>query len=109
MRYGTPIYFQRKQKGAYDAAEGNYGPETTGEVKRYASVTDTGTETLHLVYGQLTQGGIATIPQGSLTIRLQRPYTEPFDQIRIGDGEQAKCYKADKARLFNRVFIVSEV
>lgn len=101
MRYATHIYFQRKQKGPYNATTGDYGPETVNEVKRYASVTDTGTETLNLVYGGPKQG--------SLTIRLQRPYTEPFDQIRIGDGEQAKCYRADKARLFNRVFVVSEV
>jgi hypothetical protein len=109
MRYNTPIYFQRKQKGAYNASDGDYGPETTEEVKRYASVTDTGTDTLNLVYGQLAQGGIAKIPQGSLTIRLQRAYAEPFDQIRIGDGEQAKYYRSDKARLFKRVFIISEV
>jgi hypothetical protein len=101
LRYNIPVYFQRKQKGAYNADTGNYGPETVVEVKRYASVTDTGTDTLNLVYGGPKQG--------SLTIRLQRPYTEPFDQIRIGDGEQAKCYGSDKARLFKRVFIVSEV
>jgi hypothetical protein len=101
LRYNTPVYFQRKQKGAYNADTGNYSPETVVEVKRYASVTDTGTDTLNLVYGGPKQG--------SLTIRLQRPYTEPFDQIRIGDGEQAKCYGSDKARLFKRVFIVSEV
>lgn len=101
MRYATPIYFQRKQKGAYNADTGDYGPETVAEVKRYASVTDTGTDTLNLVYGGPKQG--------SLTIRMQRPYEDPFDRIRIGDGEQAKYYSADKARLFNRVFIVSEV
>ena len=101
MRYATPIYFQRKQKGEYNATTGDYSPETTVEVKRYASVTDTGTDTLNLVYG--------SPKQGSLTIRLQRPYTEPFDRIRIGDSEQAKYYGSDKARLFKRVFIVSEV
>lgn len=101
MRYNTPVYFQRKQKGQYNADTGDYSPETTVEVKRYASVTDTGTDTLNLVYGGPKQG--------SLTIRLQRPYTEPFDQIRIGVGKQAKCYGLDKARLFKRVFIVSEV
>lgn len=101
MRYNTPVYFQRTQKGEYNATDGNYSPETTVEVKRYASVTDTGTETLNLVYGGPKQG--------SLIIRLQRPYTEPFDRIRIGDGVQAKYYRSDKARLFKRVFVVSEV
>lgn len=101
MRYSTPVYLLRKQKGEYNADTGNYSPETVAEVKRYASVTDTGTDTLSLVYGGPKQG--------SLTIRLQRPYADPFDQIRIGDGEQAKYYSADKARLYKRVFIVSEV
>ena len=101
MRYTTPVYFTRKQKGEYNATTGDYSPDTAQEVKRYASVTDTGTDTLNLVYGGPKQG--------SLTIRLQMAYTEPFDQIRIGDGEQAKYYRADKARLFKRVFIVSEV
>ena len=101
MRYTTPVYFTRKQKGEYNATTGDYSPDTAQEVKRYASVTDTGTDTLNLVYGGPKQG--------SLTIRLQMAYTEPFDQIRIGDGEQAKYYGVDKARLFKRVFIVSEV
>ena len=101
MRYNTPVYFQRKRKGEYNATTGNYGPETVAEVKRYASVTDTGTDTLNLVYGGPKQG--------SLTIRLQRAYTEPFDQIRIGAGEQAKCYSVDRSRLYKSVFIVSEV
>jgi hypothetical protein len=101
LRYNTPVYFRCKQKGPYDPDTGNYSPETVVEVKRYASVTDTGTDTLNLVYGGPKQG--------SLTIRLQRPYTDPFDQIRIGDGEQGKYYSVDKSRLYKRVFIVSEV
>lgn len=101
MRYSTPVYFLRKQKGPYNADTGNYGPETVVEVKRYASVTDTGIDTLTLVYGGPKQG--------SLTIRLQRPYTDPFDQIRIGDGEHGKYYSVDRSRLYKRVFIVSEV
>lgn len=103
MRFDTPIYFQRKQKGAYDATSGNYSPVQPEEVKRYASVTDTGTDTLMLVYGELKQG--------SKTIRLQMPYTEPFDKIRIGDGEQAKYYRVDRTRRlkWKQTFIVSEV
>lgn len=96
MRYDTPIFFQRIQPGAYNAITGNYGEDTTSEAKQYASVTDTGTETLHLIYG--------SIKQGSLTVRLQRPYTEPFDSIRIGE----KVYKVDLARK-SKSFVVSEV
>lgn len=103
MRFDTPIYFQRKRKGEYNAADGNYSPVQPEEVKRYAAVTDTGTDTLMLVYGALKQG--------SKTIRLQMPYTKPFDQIRIGDGEQAKCYRVDRERRlkWKHTFIVSEV
>lgn len=95
MRYNTPIYFQRIQAGAYDSESGNYANDTVTEVKKYASVTDTGTNTLQIIYGELKQG--------AKTIRLQRPYTEPFDRIRIGE----KVYRVDFARRSS--FVVSEV
>jgi hypothetical protein len=103
LRFDTPIYFQRKVKGPYDATTGNYSPATIDEVKRYACITDTGTETLMLVYGELKQG--------SLTIRLQMPYTEPFDRIRIGEGEAAKYYRVDRKRQLRtkQTFVASEV
>lgn len=101
MRYNKPIYFQSKKKGEYDPTTGNYGPETCEEAKRYAAITDTGTETLKLIYGD--------IKQRALTIRLQRPYEAAFDCIRIGEDESAKYYRVDMAKLHNRVFIVSEV
>lgn len=97
MRYDTPIYFQRNTPGEYDPTTGDYKPDTLNETLCYASVTDSGIETLRLVYGE--------IKQGSYTIRLQRSYTESFDCIRIG----AKTYHADMARLNKRVFVVSEV
>lgn len=96
MRFDKPIFFQRVQPGEYDAETGNYGADTVTEVRKRASVTDSGVETLKLIYGDLKQG--------SKTIRLQRPYTEPFDRIRIDN----KIYKVDFAR-FQRNFVVSEV
>lgn len=95
MRYNTPVYFQSIRAGEYDPNRGNYGADTITEVLRRASVTDTGTDTLKLIYG--------SIKQGSKTIRLQRPYKEPFDRIRIGD----KLYHVDFGR--QAAFIVSEV
>ena len=95
MRYNDPIFFQRVLPGEYDAKTGNYAEDTVTEVKKYASVTDSGDSTLQLVYGELKQG--------SKTIRLQRPYTQPFDRIRI-DG---KVYRVDMAR--RSCFVVSEV
>ncbi len=99
MRYDTPVYFQAVKAGEYDPSSGNYAEDTVTEVKRYASVTDTGTEALKLVYGSLEQD--------SLTIRIQPPFAEPFDFIRVGD----KKYKVDfKRKLYSKqIFIVSEV
>lgn len=96
MRYDKPIYFQRVRQGAYNATTGNYGEDIIAEEKRYADITDTVAEQLTLVYGK--------VKQESLTIRLQRPYKEPFNRIRIGE----KFYNVDKAR-YLKTFIVSEV
>ena len=97
MRYDTPIFFQSVTEGEYNATTGNYADDTVTEVKKYASVTDTGTQTMMLIYG--------AIKQGSKTIRLQRHYTAPFDSIRIGD----KVYKVDREKTHRNahIFVVS--
>ena len=94
MRFETPIYFQRVTPGEYDKTTGDYAPDTVTEVKCYASVTNSGTETLQL-------------KQGSLTVRLQNHYTEPFESIRIGKTQ----YRVDLARKLRtkHVFVISEV
>ncbi len=99
MRYDTPVYFQRIVRGEYNPGTGNYGPNTVTEVKQYASVTNTGRDTLNLIYGELKQG--------SLTIRLQNHYSAPFDRIRVG----GKSYRVDWSRSLRvkSTFIVSEV
>lgn len=98
MRFDTPIFFQRIQRGEYDPDTGNYGEDVTTEEVRYADVTDAGIETLKIVYGELKQG--------SKVIRLQNHYEEPFDRIRIG----RKTYRVDYARdlRVKQVFVVSE-
>ena len=98
MRFDTPIYFQTI-KSKYDASTGDYGIELDKEIKQYASITNAGDDTLRLIYGELKQG--------CLTIRLQMPYIEPFDRIRIGE----KFYKVDRVRELRtkQTFIVSEV
>ena len=95
MRYDTPVYFQTI-KSEYITETGNYGVSVLTEERRDASVTDSGTETLTLVYGG--------IKQGSKTIRIQRPYEKPFDRIRIGK----KLYQVDLSRK-GRNFVVSGV
>lgn len=99
MRFDTPVYFQRITAGAYDPNIGNYGADQVNETLRYASVTDTGAETLRLMYGELRQQ--------SKIVRLASPFLEPFDRLRIG----SVCYAVDLVRTLRRrqVLIVSEV
>ena len=49
MRYDTPIFFQMVVPGEYDKKTGNYVDYQIKEVIRYASVMDTGVETMKLV------------------------------------------------------------
>lgn len=99
MRFDTPIYFQRILSGDYDAETGNYKEDTVIEAQKWACKTDVGAQTQHVVFGELREG--------SLILRLQQPYTEPFDRIRVGD----KVYAVDTVRKlrFKQVFIVHEV
>jgi hypothetical protein len=98
MRYDTPVYFQTIET-EYDASTGNYGEDIITEEKRYASVTNTGIETLNIIYGE--------IKQGVKTVRLQNYYEKPFDRIRIGN----KVYRVDRERplRLKYTFVVSEV
>ena len=99
MRYDTPVYFQTIKPGEYDENTGNYGESIITEEMRLASVTDTGIETLNLIYG--------TIRQCVKTVRLQNYYEKPFDRLRIGN----KVYQVDRARPLRLKYtlIVSEV
>ena len=99
MRYDTPIYCQKTTQGAYNPDTGDYGPDSITETLRYASVMDTGRETLRLVYGE--------IRQGSLSIQIQGHYAGDFDRIRIG----SKVYSVDDSRNLRtkQTFVVSEV
>lgn len=98
MRFDTPIYFQTITTGEY-LANGDYAEPIVTEEKRYASVTNAGDETVRLVFGELKQG--------CLTVRLQTPFTAPFDRVRIG----SKVYTVAKSRrLKNKhTFVISEV
>lgn len=99
MRADTPVFFQSITPGEYDSSTGNYGKPTVKEAKKYASVTDSGVDTLNLVYGE--------IRQGSKVVRLNGQYNDAFDRIRIG----RKVYRVDMSRpLRNKhIFVVSEV
>lgn len=99
MRYDTPIYFQRILQGVYNPETGDYAPETVQETVRYASVMDTRTETMQLVYGE--------IREGSLTVHLPQPYRAPFDRIRVGDRVFHVDYRRDLR--VKQSFLLSEV
>lgn len=103
MRYNTPIYFQYVTPGEYDANTGDYGPDVVTEVMKRADVTDSTTETLKFVYGE--------IKHGCKTIRLQQSFRDAFDRIRIFDELSGKdrLYHVDKDMLKKRVFVAREV
>lgn len=99
MRFDTPIYFQKVTQGAYDHDTGNYAKDKIEETLVYADVTNSGTQTMTMIYGK--------IKQGSLTVRIQNWHKEPFSYIRIGD----KRYQSDFMRILRgkQTFVVSEV
>lgn len=99
MRFDTAVYFQTVTQGEYNAETGDYSPDTVTEVKEYADVTSAGIDTLKLIYGDIKQGG--------MVVRLQQPYTAPFDRLRIG----SKLYTIDFSRQLRtkRVLVVKEV
>lgn len=99
MRYDTPIYFQKVSEGEYDPKTGDYGSEQLSETEVFASVMDTGTETMTLVYGGLRQG--------SVTAHIQNAYTDAFSSVRI----EGRIYRVDYTRRLRskQVFVLSEV
>ena len=99
MRYDTSVYFQKIEQGEYNTETGDYGEPTITETEVYASVMDTRSEMMRLIYNGPMQG--------SLTIQLQNHYTKAFDRIRIGD----LIYKVDYTRRLRvkQTFVVSEV
>ncbi len=97
MRYDRKVYFVKRIPGDYDKTTGNYSDrEHTFPV--WASVMDTGTDMLNLLYDK--------IPQGSKTLHVMGHWKQ-LDLIRI-DG---KTYKIDLTRQLRtkQTFIVSEV
>ena len=71
MRYDTPVYFQRITPGEYDPDTGNYADDIVEETLRYASVMNTGEDTLRLVYDgrsrEALQSRFRTTTQSLLT------------------------------------------
>ena len=51
MRYDTTIYFQKLTQGEYDQETGDYKEDSVSEDSRQASIMDTTTQMMQLVYG----------------------------------------------------------
>lgn len=98
MRYDRTVFFCTDST-TYDASTGDYMEGEAVSASRSASVMDTRTETMHLIYGE--------IRQGSLTVQLQNHYNEPFDYMLI-DGVRYKVDYSRKLRV-KQTFIVSKV
>ena len=98
MRYDQRVYFVKEGEDEYDYATGDY--VTTEPIKEevWANVSDTGTERMKLIYGNLKQGAI--------TVRIQGKYEETFDYIEV-DGKE---YNVDAFRTFrnDQAFNLSE-
>ena len=99
MRYDTPIYFISEGDSIYDVSTGDYIKGEPVKIPQYASVNDTTTESMTLIYGKLKQG--------SLTIQLQNHYNDSFSWIEVA----GKRYAVDRSRKLRtkHTFIVSEV
>ena len=99
MRYDVPIHFQKVFQGEYNPQTGNYAEDEIEENTCFALVSETQTEMLKLVYGNLRQC--------SLTVQVQIHICEPFDRIRIGE----KLYTVDFIRKLRtkQVLVLSEV
>lgn len=99
MRYDKTVYFQRPGSRTYNPETGNYERGAPIETERLASVMDTQTETMILVYGE--------IRQGSKMVHIQNRYDGPLERVRIG----SKIYRVDFKRELGekQSFVLSEV
>lgn len=99
MRYDTEIYLQTITPGAYDPVTGDYADDTVEETEKYATVMDTRTETLRLLFGE--------IRQGCLTVSIQGHLSERPSRIRIG----SKVYSVEWSRRLRHkeAFVIQEV
>lgn len=98
MRYDQRIYFVKEGEDEYDYDTGDY--ITTEPIKHeaWANVSDTGTERMRLIYGNLKQDAI--------TVRIVGKYEETFDYIEV----EGKKYNVDAFRTFrnDQAFNLSE-
>ena len=98
MRYDTRIYFVKEGEDVYDYDTGDYITTEPTKEEAWANVSDTGTERMRLIYGNLKQGAI--------TVRIVGKYDKEFDYIEV----KGKKYNVDAFRTFrnDQAFNLSE-
>lgn len=77
MRYDTKLYFVRETGlEEYDNDTGDLIESEPIKTSRWVNVADMGEERMQAIFGRLKQG--------SVTIKMQGSYNEPFDYLEIG-------------------------
>ena len=80
MRYDKRIYFVRETGlEEYDVETGDFIESEPIRTGAWANVSDMGEERIQAIFGRLKQG--------SITIKVQGVYNDPFDYIEIGGKE----------------------
>lgn len=82
MRYDTAIFFQRLAKPDFDKTTGDYIEQPPVETFRRANVTESTDDRIEIEPGK--------VPEKTLVVRLQVPYLETYDFIRIGDKKYVR-------------------
>ena len=97
MRYDKKVYFVTEGE-EYNYDTGDYELVELVKDEAWANVSDTGTERMQLIYGNLKQGAI--------TVRIVGKYDEEFDYIEV----EGKKYNVDAFRTFrnDQAFNLSE-
>ena len=90
MRYDTPVFMQMITSGEYDPNTGDYEDEHVSETELMASVMDTGTETMQLVYGGLKQGSLTVHLQVDCQASLFQPTCRIITMIRLTGFESER-------------------
>lgn len=98
MRYDTNVRFVYVPRGEYDETTGDYADGEPVITERLASVEETRTELINMVYGKLVQG--------SITAHLQNHYDDPISYVLI-DGKKYTVDYSGKYRV-KSYFVLSE-
>lgn len=98
MRYDQPVVFVKEGK-PFRQPSGDYTREKSQEFMKLAHISSVGSETRERLYGIVTQN--------SLTLRLLRDLTDPFDHMVI-DGKKYVVIQKNRSR-HKVAYVIDEV